>query len=127
MIAQAAAVLFGALSLTVVASQVALVLGAPWGEYTLGGRWRGSLPARVRILPGVSVVLLVAFAAVVAARAGLASGALEAHSTTWIRLVVAVCFAGGLANATTPSRRERGVWLPFVTVMLVLSVVVLVS
>ncbi len=124
---QVAAVLFGAMSLVVSAFQVALVLGAPWGEYTLGGRWRGSLPARVRILPGVSAVLLVAFAVVVAARAGLAFGALGAQSTTWIWLVVAFCGVGVLANAMTPSRLERSVWLPVVVVMLVLSVVVAVS
>src|SRR5207245_947648 len=36
-----AAFLFVATSFGVCAFQLALVLGAPWGEYRLGGRWKG--------------------------------------------------------------------------------------
>ena len=44
-----AALVFGLLSLVVAAFQLALVLGAPWGEFTFGGRWRGALP----VVPGM--------------------------------------------------------------------------
>jgi hypothetical protein len=121
---QACALLFGALSLAVATFQVALVLGAPWGEYTLGGRWRGALPAAVRVLAGLSAALLVFSAAVVAARAGVAFPSMAGLASTWVWVVVAYCALGSIANAFTPSRRERMIWLPVVLGMLVLSLVV---
>lgn len=121
---QAFAVLFAALSLFVTAFQLALVLGVPWGEYTLGGRWRGSPPPAVRVVPGVCAVVLVVFAVIVAARAGVAFGPLANLSSTWVWAVVAGCGLGSVANAITPSRRERRLWLPVVFAMLVLSLVV---
>jgi uncharacterized membrane protein SirB2 len=124
---QACALLFGALSLVVAAFQVALVLGAPWGEYTLGGRWSGALPVAVRVLPGLSAVLLLFFAVVVAARAGVAFPSIAEFAFTGVWAVVAYCALGSIANAFTPSRRERMIWLPVVLGMLVLSLVVALS
>lgn len=124
---QAAAILFGLLTLIVVAFQVALVLGAPWGEYTLGGRWRGALPVTVRLIPLISLVLLVGLAVVTASRAGLGFSALRPHAQTWIWGVVAFCAVSCVANAVTPSRRERAVWLPVVLGKLGLSVMVAMS
>lgn len=69
---QIAALLFVAASCVVGAFQMALALGAPWGKFTLGGRWRGSLPLAVRLIPLLSVALLAFFCAVVLVRARLA-------------------------------------------------------
>jgi hypothetical protein len=124
---QVAAVLFGLLSLLVAAFQLALVLGAPWGEFTLGGRWRGSLPCHARLIALGSLVLLGAFVAVMAARAGLAFAALQPFAAPLAWVVVGYCVLGCIANAATPSRRERAVWLPVVLCMLGLSVVVATS
>ncbi|HPG60965.1 MAG TPA: hypothetical protein PK586_03090 [Casimicrobium sp.] len=60
-IPQIAALLFVAASCVVGVFQIALALGAPWGELTLGGRWRGSLPLAVRLIPLLSVALLALF------------------------------------------------------------------
>lgn len=117
----AAAWFFAALSLGVAAFQVALALGAPWGEWTLGGRYRGALPPRVRGVPVVSAVLLASFAAVVLSRAGVAFPALAGVSDTAVWAVVAYCALGTVANAITPSRRERALWLPVVVGMLASS------
>lgn len=124
---QAAAHLFVVLSLFVAAFHVTLILGAPWGEYTLGGRWRGALPAPVRLIPLVSVVVLAGLDAITVARAGLALRELQPFADTWIWGVVAFCALGSVANAVTPSRRERAVWLPVVVCMLGLSLVVATS
>lgn len=121
---QTAALVFVLFAGLVAAFQVALILGAPWGELTLGGRWRGALPMRVRALPLVSTLLLFAFAAIVAARAGIAFMALKSYATSLVWVVVAYCAVGALANAATPSSRERAIWLPVVTSMLILSLIV---
>ena len=124
---QAAAILFVFVSALVGAFQVALVLGAPWGEFTMGGRWRNSLPLHARFIAVVSAALVGAFAIIITARAGLAFVPLQSWAPTLSWIVVGYCALGTLANAVTPSRRERAVWLPVVLCMLVLSFFVATS
>ncbi len=102
-----AALLFSFISLAVCGFQLAMVLGAPWGELTLGGRWKGSLPAIGRVFALLSLALLVFFSLVILVRAGVLNS--------------------GSANLVTPSRRERALWLPVVLAMLLLSTVVAAS
>ncbi|MEC5399012.1 hypothetical protein [Uliginosibacterium sp. H1] len=119
-----AASVFSVLALAGFAFQVALVAGAPWGELTLGGRWHGRLPPVGRAIAAGSAVLILLFAAIVLARAGLAfdDSWLARRPLAWG--VVAYCGLGVLANAATRSRRERALWLPVVAVMLLSSLLV---
>ena len=122
-----AALLFALISAGVGAFQVALALGAPWGEFTLGGRWRGSLPSMVRLIPLLSLLVLAFFGAVILARAGFGLPFLQpySHSLAWV--VVGYCVLGSIANAATPSKRERNLWLPVLLCMLASSLVVATS
>lgn len=81
-----AALLFTLASTVVGAFQIALALGAPWGEFTLGGRWRGRLPTRVRFVPLLSVLLLIGFSAVILARSGFEVPLVQQHSQSlaWV-------------------------------------------
>jgi hypothetical protein len=124
MLSSIAAIAFTALSTVTVLFQLALVCGAPWGEVTMGGRYRGALPRRIRVAPALSAVLIVGFAAVVLARAGMAFVDLHNLSTKLIWVVVAYCVVGSLVNYITPSKRERALWFPVVAVMLACSLVV---
>ena len=122
-----AALLFSAASGVVALFQFALALGAPWGEFTLGGRWKGTLPAMVRFIPVFSIVLLGFFCQVVLARAGV-QGLVPWEPPHWAAwTVVAYCVLGCIANAASPSRRERQLWLPVVSAMLVASTIVALS
>ncbi|MBM4379593.1 MAG: hypothetical protein FJ086_09885 [Deltaproteobacteria bacterium] len=82
---------------------------------------------RVRAIPVASAALLGAFAAVVAARAGLAFPGFQSLfvKVTWGG--VAYCAIGCLANPATPNRRERAIWLPFGLCMPALSATVALS
>ena len=104
--------------------QVCLALGAPWGELTLGGRWPGRLPLKVRAIPALSAVLLSGFAATVLSRAGVAFQQMQGHAGLLSWVVVVYCLVGCVANAITPSKREKALWLPIVAVMFVTSFVV---
>jgi hypothetical protein len=127
MIATISACIFMVLVVAVVAFQVALALGAPLGEFTLGGKYPGRLPANMRIVPVISGVLLSGFIVVVLARAGLAFSELAASSRLMVWFVVAYSGAGVLANYFTPSKRERRLWLPVVLLMLIASTIVALS
>lgn len=126
MLATISALLFVTLVAAVTVFQVALVLGAPLGEFTLGGKYRGRLPAAIRLVPALSALLLCGFAAVVVARAGLAFPELSGPAPVLIWLVVAYCAVGALANFFTPSQRERAIWFPVVLLMLITSFIVAV-
>lgn len=120
-----AAFAFLVLTFAVVAFQLALAAGAPWGALTLGGKFPGRLPARMRPVPIVSAVLLLVFAGIVAARVGMLSGLAGGDAVRWaIWGVVAYCALGVVANAATPSRNERRLWLPVVSLMLASSLIV---
>jgi hypothetical protein len=108
----AAAKLYVALSAVVVAFQLALAAGAPWGELTMGGAVRGQLPPPMRLAAVGSAVVLLAFSAVVAARAGLALARWRRVSRRLIWVVVVYTLVGVVLNAVTPSARERALWLP---------------
>jgi hypothetical protein len=95
-----AAKIFIALTTVVVAFQLALAAGAPWGELTMG-----------------SAVLLGGFGLVVAARAGLALPRWRRPAGRLIWVVVAYTVVGVGLNAATPSARERVLWLPVALVL----------
>ncbi|OWQ84386.1 hypothetical protein CDN99_24125 [Roseateles aquatilis] len=119
-----AALLFVLASTVVAAFQAALVLGMPWGELTCGGKWRGRLPRRVRIIPLLSMLLLGLSSLVILTRAQWMWPELHAASRVGAWAVVGYCALSCVANAATPSRRERQLWLPVVICMLVASLVV---
>lgn len=106
------------------AFQLALVAGAPWGELTMGGAFPGQLPPRMRVAAFGSACLLVAFGAIVAARAGLAFPRWRRASQWLIWLVVAYAVVGVVLHVVTPSARERAVWLPVVLGLAVCALVV---
>ena len=80
-----AAHVFTLCTLGVVAFQLALIGGAPWGSLTQGGGSPGALSASARAVAAVSATLLVGMILIVRARAGLLA-------TPWAsRLARSVC------------------------------------
>jgi hypothetical protein len=112
------------LTALVVLFQLALAAGAPWGELTVGGTFPGQLPIRMRLAAAGSAVLLIAFAAIVIARAGLGLRRWERASRWLIWLVVAYSVVGVLLNAATPSPRERALWLPVTVTLAICALIV---
>jgi len=121
---KAAAFLFGALAAVVAAFHAALALGAPWGKLTWGGKYPGRLPASMRAAAVFSMALLLGFALIVAVRAGVAWPEWHGASKYLVWGVVGYCGLGVIANAITPSRWERILWLPVVVAMLACSLMV---
>src|SRR5512138_3404773 len=68
---RSAAVLYAIISFGVIAFQIALPAGAPWGAFAMGGAFPGQFPPALRVGALIQAALLGAMAAVVLARAGL--------------------------------------------------------
>ncbi len=107
--------------------QVALALGAPWGDYTLGGRFPGQLPTKLRVAALGQVLIMFLFAFIVLVRAGLVSDALYAVSRVAIWFVVSFFVLGSVANLSTPSKGERLLWGPVNVLMLIMAIAVAVG
>jgi len=127
MIRTVAALLFSALSLILFLFQIALVFGAPWGHLTLGGRYAGRLPGRMRGFAGFSALLIAAFAAIVLSRAGLVLPGCESAARVGIWFVVGYSALGIFLNAMSKSRCERILWIPVSVLMLACSCVIAIG
>jgi len=118
-----AALAGAALAGLVVLFQIALALGAPWGHLTMGGRWRGRLPAGGRIAALVSAAVMLGIAAVF-----LGLGGWTAPPPRWAGWVVVGFLALSVVlHLITPSRAERRLWLPVVVAMLAAALTVMVA
>jgi hypothetical protein len=119
-----AAVVFASASAIVVAFQVALALGAPWGAYAMGGAYPGRLPRPVRVAAAVQALLIGLLAIGVLSDAGLVVPSM-AETLPWLAwLAVAFSAVSTVLNVITRSAVERRTWLPVAIVMLLSSLVV---
>ena len=120
-----ATVLFAAMA----AFQATLAAGAPVGAHVLGGRHSGVLPPRLRVFSGIAALLLVGFALVVLARAGVVgwpagiAGLLIPAS--WV--IAGFLVLNTLGNLASKSRFERTVLAATTAVLAVLCGVVALS
>ena len=124
---QLVAWVFAGLTGVVIAFQLALAAGAPWGVCAMGGRFPGVFPPPMRVAAVVQAALLAAIAGVVLARAGLALPAWQAASAWLIWAVLAFCALAAVLNLITPSRIERMIWAPVTILMLACAVFVATS
>lgn len=119
-----AAILHAVVTSLVVAFQLALAIGVPWGEYAMGGAFPGQLPPVLRAAAIAQALLLLALTAVVLARQRVALARL-AHPAGWlIWVVVAFAALSLVLNLLTPSAGERAIWSPVALVLFLASLLV---
>ena len=105
--------------------QLALVLGAPMGEYAFGGTHKGKLPTGFRIASLVSIGLYLGIAGHVAAQLGLVQKLLPAGLNAvanWT--IVGLMLVSLVMNAISRSKKERDLWVPVALLLVASSVIV---
>lgn len=116
-----AAYTYVAINTFVMMFQLALLFGAPWGRFTQGGLYEGSLPALARVTAFVSAALLMLFSLSVLALHN--RGPLKRISRRKKKvlrvLTLAYAVLAVMANIATPSEAERIVWAPIAAALLV--------
>ena len=114
---QMAAILYALIIALVVLFQVCLIFGAPWGQITQGGRYEGPLPVGGRVVATLSVPTLIFMAASIISAAGLVP-----NWTDWTAYAaIAVQALSTTLNWITPSQKERFLWGPITSIMLLLA------
>ncbi len=117
------AYLFSVLTGVVILFQLGLALGLPWGAASMGGKFPGIYPPKMRVVAVINGLLLASLAVIVLSKAGLLFPRLLPFSTYAIWFVVAFSLVGTILNTITPSKIER-IWAPVVFVLFVTSLVV---
>lgn len=117
--AAAAALIFVAMG----AFQASLAAGAPLGAHVLGGGHPGTLPMRLRLFSGIAAGLLLGFAIVVLARAGVIG-----YPAAAAGFLAAACWAAAgflvlntLGNLASKSRIERTLFAATTATLALLS------
>ena len=114
---QIAAILYILITVVVIFFQVFLVLGAPWGEFTQGGRYKGTLPISGRISAAISIPILVFMASSISSVVGFVPN--WSIRTAYITLALQGVTA--VFNLITPSLKERRLWGPVTTIAFILA------
>lgn len=106
MIVIAAVILATTVLLAMSVLQILVAAGRPYGAFVYGGRHR-VLPRGLRVMSAVTVILYIAFGAILVARAGILPGkdALFIRAMTWVLFAFATLSIA--LNALSQSRPER--------------------
>ena len=105
--------------------QLALTIGAPMGEYTMGGQNIGKLPLKFRVGASISMLVNLAIAGHYLAQTGVVKALLPAQlnlAANWS--LVAFTAVGLTMNAISRSKKERNLWVPVLIVSLICSILV---
>ena len=120
-----AALIQAVIALGVAIFQIALVAGAPLGEYTMGGQHPGKLPGQFRVTAAVSAVIMVAQSGHYLAQAGILNPALSPGQNAivnWFWFGFAVL--GLIVNSISRSKKERNTWVPVLLVSAICALLV---
>jgi hypothetical protein len=126
-ITRTAAIVYAVISFFVVAFQLALAAGVPWGAYAMGGAFPGQFPPALRLAAIVQAAILAGLAAIVLSRAGLILPRWSRASSWLIWVVVIFSIISLILNLLTPSAGERAIWAPIAFLMLISSSMVAFS
>jgi hypothetical protein len=119
-----AAVVAAAGFMVLAAFQLALALGAPWGEAAYGGT-RTDLPTGLRTASAVATIVYILAALVVLRRGGYRVPLISvriARIGTWV--LVGLMAVGTIANFASAGEWERFGWGPFTLLLAALCFVV---
>lgn len=117
------AITFTILSGLVILFQACLAAGLPWGAASMGGKFPGKYPPKMRIVAIVNILILIFIVAIVFSRVALYFPEMYSFSRTAIWGVVIFMGLGTIMNSITPSKIER-IWAPVAGIQFITSIVI---
>ena len=123
MIITIAAITYTILMGIVIVFQGCLALGLPWGAASMGGKFPGKYPPKMRVAAVIYMLILASLSLIVLIKAELILHQLFTFSKYAIWFVVIFSIIGTILNSITKSRIER-IWIPVVAIQLITSFIV---
>ena len=112
-------------TLAVALFQLAILLGAPVGEYAYGGQHQGVLPARFRVTSVVSAIIMLAIAGHYMAQLGVFPPLLDEDGSAIANWGFVAFFAlSALMNNISKSEKEKRVFGSITIAMLLSAILV---
>ncbi|WP_342422120.1 hypothetical protein [Paenibacillus sp. FSL E2-0178] len=127
MLLSSSAVIFSALVSIVILFQAALAFGMPWGEFAMGGKFPGKLPAPMRAACLVQIAVLAFLALIVLSKSEIILPGWLEFAAVGIWFVVGFSVLSSILNIMTRSVRERRIWAPVSVMMLITSFIVAIA
>lgn len=118
------ALVFCFFTAVVVLFQLGLTLGFPWGAASMGGKFPGIYPPKMRVVALVNICLLLFLSLIVLVRSNILDSNFFEMSKIAIWFVVVFYALGTLLNAITPSKIER-IWAPVCAIQLFCAVLII--
>jgi hypothetical protein len=119
-----AGIVFALAAAGVVAFQLALALGAPWGAYAMGGAVEGRFPPALRIAALLQGIVIAIIALGVLSVAGVVVPGFATAFPWFAWVAVAMSGLAVVLNSISRSAGERRIWAPISIVLLASSLVV---
>jgi len=123
MIETASAIIFTVLTVIIIIFQGCLAAGMPWGSASMGGKFPGKYPPKMRIVAFINMIILFFIALIVLIRADILFSQLMPFSKIAIWFVVVYSGIGTVLNTITPSKIER-IWAPVAGIQFITSIIV---
>lgn len=123
MIKTVSAIVFVVLTGIVIIFQGCLAAGVPWGEASMGGRYPGKYPPKMRIVAVVNIFLLGFITSIVLSEAELLFPKLNPISSIGIWVIAVFFLIGTIMNSITPSKIER-IWAPVAAIQLITCLII---
>jgi hypothetical protein len=115
--------IFTVLTGIVILFQACLAAGLPWGRASMGGKFPGKYPPKMRVVAIINIIILGFLSLIVLSRANLLLTEMILFSRIAIWVVVIFYLAGTIMNTITPSKIER-IWAPVALLQLITSIIV---
>ena len=120
---ETAAIIYTISTAIVVFFQVCLAIGLPWGAASMGGKYPGKYPPKMRITALANVIILSFLAIIILVEASYLLPKLMTFTGYAIWFVVAFSLISVVLNTITKSKIER-IWIPVALTQFVTSLIV---
>jgi len=124
MLVTISAYVFTLLLIILVLFQFGLTIGMPWGKASMGGKYPGKYPPKMRVVSLINIFVLSIIAVIVLIKVDIMFPQLKSFSNIAIYFIIGFFVLATILNLITPSKIERKIWLPVAFVLLVTSIIV---
>ena len=123
---ETAAIIYTISTAIVVLFQACLAIGLPWGAASMGGKYPGKYPPKMRVTAVLNMFVLSFLAKIVLVKAGIMLPQFLSFSTYAIWFVVFFGLVSVVLNTITKSKIER-IWIPVALTQFVCSLMVAIN
>lgn len=123
---QTAAIVMAVISFGIGIFQIMLALGIPLGEYCWGGKYKGVLPDKLRLMSLLSAFLLFFFGLVFLVHTNVVQMNINLPTTVFVWIITIFLGLNILGNLASKSKKEKIVMTPLAAISFISCLIVVI-